>query len=145
MAQATNKKVTAVVKIQLPAGQAKPGQQIGSALGSRGVNSAQFIKEFNDRTAKDAGMIVPVIITVYADKTYTFVTKTPPATYLIKKACGIEKGSGNTIKNKVAKITEAQVEEIAKMKMADLNATDLEAAKKIIKGSCRSIGVEVVD
>lgn len=142
---ATNKKVTNVVKLQLPAGKATTGIPVGPALGSTGINIASFVKEFNDKTAKDAGMIFPVIVTVYADRSFTFVTKTPPAAVLIKKACNIESGSENSIKHKVATITEAQIEEIAKIKMPDLNAASLEAAKSMVKGTCRSMGVTVIE
>ena len=139
------KKVKAVIKLQLPGGKATPGQSVGSALGPHGVNSMEFLKQFNERTQDKVGFTIPVIVTAYDDRTFSFVTKTPPATDLIKKACGIEKGSAKSNKDKVAKITKAQVEEIAKMKMQDLNASSVESAMKMIAGSARSMGVVVVD
>lgn len=139
------KKVKAVIKLQLPGGKATPGQSVGSALGPHGVNSMEFLKQFNERTANQVGYTIPVIVTAYEDRTFSFVTKTPPAADLIKKACGIEKGSAKSNRDKVAKITRAQLEEIAKMKMQDLNAGSLEAAVKMIAGSCRSMGVVVED
>lgn len=139
------KKVKAVIKLQLPGGKATPGQSVGSALGPHGVNSMEFLKQFNERTQDKVGFTIPVIVTAYDDRSFTFVTKTPPATDLIKKACGIEKGSAKSNKDKVAKITKAQVEEIAKMKMQDLNASSVESAMKMIAGSARSMGVVVVD
>ena len=139
------KKVTALIKLQVNAGKATPAPPIGPALGQHGVNIPGFCKEFNERTAKDAGLIIPVVITVYQDRTYTFVTKTPPAAVLIKKACGIESGSGVPNRTKVATITKAQVAEIAKTKMPDLNAVTLEAAESMIAGTARSMGVTVVD
>ncbi len=142
---ATNKKVTAVVKMQLPAGKATPAPPVGSMLGPHGINIAAFTKEFNDKTANQAGMVIPVIITIYQDRSFTFVMKTPPAVVLIKKACGIESGSAKPNKDKVAKITKAQITEIAKLKMADLNAATLEAAESMIAGSARSMGITVVD
>ncbi len=137
------KKVTAVVKLQLPAGKATPGPPVGSTLGPHGINIPGFTKDFNARTADKAGLIIPVIITIYQDRSFTFELKTPPAPVLIKKACGIESGSAKPNKDKVAKITDAQVEEIAKTKMADLNAASLEAAKSMIAGTARSMGVVV--
>ncbi len=137
------KKVTAVVKLQLPAGKATPGPPVGSTLGPHGINIPGFTKDFNARTSDKAGLIIPVIITIYQDRSFTFELKTPPAPVLIKKACGIESGSAKPNKDKVAKITDAQVEEIAKTKMADLNAASLEAAKSMIAGTARSMGVVV--
>ena len=138
-------KVTGYVKLQIPAGQATPAPPVGPALGQHGVNIMQFTKAFNERTQKDMGYIIPVVITVYADHSFTFITKTPPAPVLIKKACGIESGSGVPNKTKVATITRAQLEEIAKTKMADLNAGSLETAVSMIAGTCRSMGVTVAD
>ncbi len=139
------KKITAMVKLQLPAGKATPGPPVGSTLGPHGINIPGFTKEFNARTADQAGMIIPVIITIYQDRSFTFVLKTPPAPVLIKKACNIEKGSSKPNRDKVAKITRAQIEEIAKIKMPDLNAASLEAAMSMIEGTCKSMGVVVVD
>ena len=139
------KKITGYVKLQVPAGKATPAPPIGPALGQHGLNIPGFCKEFNERTAKDAGLIIPVVITVYQDRTFTFITKTPPAAVLIKKACGIESGSGVPNRTKVATITKAQVAEIAKTKMPDLNAVTLEAAESMIAGTARSMGVTVVD
>lgn len=140
-----NKKVQAIVKLQIPAGKAAPTPPVGPALGQHGVNIMGFCKEFNDKTKADMGLIIPVVITVYADRTFSFITKTPPAAVLIKKACGIEKGSANSIKNKVATITKAQIKEIAELKMPDLNASSLESAMSMIEGSARSMGVTVID
>ncbi|MCI7582904.1 MAG: 50S ribosomal protein L11 [Christensenellaceae bacterium] len=137
------KKITAVVKLQLPAGKATPGPPVGSTLGPHGINIPGFTKEFNEKTAKQAGMIIPVIITIYADRSFSFIMKTPPAPVLIKKACGIETASGAPNKNKVASLTKAQVEEIAKVKMPDLNAASLEAAMSMIAGTARSMGITV--
>ena len=137
------KKVTAVVKLQLAAGKATPGPPVGSTLGPHGINIPGFTKEFNAKTAGQEGLIIPVVITIYQDRSFTFVLKTPPAPVLIKKACGIESGSAKPNKDKVAKITKAQVEEIAKMKMPDLNAASLEAAMSMIKGTARSMGITV--
>jgi large subunit ribosomal protein L11 len=139
------KKIMGYVKLQVPAGKATPAPPIGPALGQHGLNIPGFCKEFNERTAKDAGLIIPVVITVYQDRTYTFVTKTPPAAVLIKKACGIESGSGVPNRTKVAKLTRAQVTEIAKTKMPDLNAVTLEAAESMIAGTARSMGVTIED
>ena len=139
------KKVVGEIKLQIPAGKANPSPPVGPALGQRGVNIMEFCKAFNEKTKDMMGFNIPVIITVYADRSFTFITKQPPASDLIKKAAGIQKGSDNPLKNKVGKITTAQLEEIAKTKMPDLNCSDLEAAKKIIAGSCRSMGVEIVD
>ncbi len=138
-------KITAYVKLQIPAGKANPAPPVGSALGQHGVNIMAFTKEFNERTKNDMGLIIPVVITIYADHSFTFITKTPPAAVLIKKACGIESGSGVPNKTKVAKITREQVLKIAEQKMPDLNANDVEAAAKMIAGTARSMGVEVVD
>ena len=137
------KKITAVVKLQLPAGKVTPGPPVGSTLGPHGINIPGFTKEFNEKTAKQAGMIIPVIITIYADRSFSFIMKTPPAPVLIKKACGIETASGAPNKTKVASLTKAQVEEIAKIKMPDLNAASLEAAMSMIAGTARSMGVTV--
>lgn len=137
------KKITAVVKLQLPAGKATPGPPVGSTLGPHGIAIPMFTKEFNEKTAKEAGLIIPVIITIYADRSFSFVLKTPPAPVLIKKACGIESGSAVPNKNKVAKLTKAQVEEIAKTKMPDLNAASLKSAMSMIAGTARSMGITV--
>ncbi|MCK9170918.1 MAG: 50S ribosomal protein L11 [Treponema sp.] len=138
------KKVTAVIKLQCPAGSATPAPPVGPALGPHGVSAPKFVQEFNDRTRKmEKGLIIPVIITVYQDKSYTFILKTPPAAVLIKKAMKLDKGSSNPLRDKVGKITKKDLEEIAKEKLPDLNANDLEAAKKIIAGTARSMGVEV--
>ncbi|MBP3857914.1 MAG: 50S ribosomal protein L11 [Ruminiclostridium sp.] len=138
-------KVVGFIKLQIPAGKATPAPPVGPALGQHGVNIMAFTKEFNERTKNSAGLIIPVVITVYADRSFTFVTKTPPAAVLIKKACGIETASGTPNKTKVAKITKAQVKEIAETKMPDLNAGSVEAAMSMIAGTARSMGVEVVD
>jgi large subunit ribosomal protein L11 len=137
------KKVLTQIKLQIPAAQATPAPPVGPALGQAGVNIMDFCKAFNARTQGQPGMIIPVVITVYADRSYTFITKTPPAAILLKKAAGIDKGSGEPNRNKVGKVTQAQVEEIAKTKQADLNAGSVEAAKRIIAGTARSRGVEV--
>jgi large subunit ribosomal protein L11 len=138
-------KVTGFIKLQIPAGKATPAPPVGPALGQHGVNIMAFTKEFNERTKDKAGLIIPVVITVYADRSFTFITKTPPASVLIKKACKIESGSGVPNKTKVAKITKAQVKEIAETKMPDLNAATIETAMSMIAGTARSMGVEVVD
>ena len=138
------KKVVALIKLQCPAGKANPSPPVGPALGQHGVNIMQFCKEFNARTAKDGDLIIPVIITVYNDRSFTFVTKTPPAAVLLKKAAGIEKGSGEPNKNKVGKVTKKQVRDIAALKLPDLNTTDLEAAVRTVEGAARSMGLEVV-
>jgi large subunit ribosomal protein L11 len=138
------KKVTGQIKLQIPAGKATPAPPVGPALGQAGVNIMDFCKAFNAKTAKDEGLIIPVVITVYSDRSYTFITKTPPVAVLIKKAVGIAKGSGEPNKNKVGQITAKQVEEIAKMKLPDLNAETLEAAINTVKGTARSMGVDVV-
>ncbi|MBO8456764.1 MAG: 50S ribosomal protein L11 [Spirochaetes bacterium] len=138
------KKVVAEIKLQCPAAKATPAPPIGPALGPHGVSAPQFVQQFNDKTkSMEPGLIIPVVITVYQDKSFTFILKTPPAAVLIKKACGIEKGSGVPHKDKVAKLSKAKLEEIAKTKLPDLNANDVEAAKKIIAGTARSMGVEV--
>ena len=139
------KKVVGYIKLQIPAGKATPQPPIGPALGQHGVAIPVFTKEFNERTKNDIGMIIPVVITVYADHSFSFITKTPPAAVLIKKACGIESGSGVPNKNKVAKITTEQVRKIAESKMPDLNASSIESAMRMIAGTARSMGVEVVE
>ena len=137
------KKVTAIVKLQLQAGKATPGPPVGSTLGPYGINIPGFTKEFNAKTANEVGLIIPVVITIYQDRSFTFILKTPPAPVLIKKACGIETASAKPNRDKVANLTKAQVEEIAKQKMPDLNAASLEAAMSMIKGTARSMGVTV--
>jgi len=138
------KKVTAIIKLQCPAAKATPAPPVGPALGPHGVSAPQFVQQFNDRTkTMEPGLVIPVVITVYADKSFTFILKTPPASVLIKKAVGLEKGSSESHKTKVGKLPKAKCEEIAKMKMADLSANDLDAAMKIIAGTARSMGVEV--
>ena len=137
------KKVTGQIKLQIPAGAATPAPPVGPALGQAGVNIMDFCKNFNARTQSQAGMVIPVVITVYADRSYTFITKTPPAAILLRKAAGVEKGSGEPNKKKVGKVTKAQVEEIAKTKLPDLNAASLEAAIKTIEGTARSMGIEI--
>ena len=137
------KEITNVVKLQIEAGKATPAPPVGPALGSTGINIMQFTKEFNEKTANQPGMIIPVVITVYQDKTFSFITKVPPVAVLIKKAIKIEKGSGKPNKDKVATITKAQVEEIAKQKMEDLNAASLETAMSMVMGTARSMGVVV--
>ena len=139
------KKVTAYIKLQLPAGQATPQPPVGPALGPHGVSAPIFCKEFNERTRQDQGLIIPVVITVYADRSFTFITKTPPAPVLIKKYCNIESGSGKPNKEKVATITKEQLKKIAETKMPDLNAASIEAAMSMIAGTARSMGVTVVD
>ncbi|TMA40730.1 MAG: 50S ribosomal protein L11 [Deltaproteobacteria bacterium] len=138
------KKVIAEIKLQIPAGQANPSPPVGPALGQRGVNIMEFCKAFNAQTQAQAGLIIPVIITVYADRSFTFVTKTPPAAVLLKRAAGIEKGSGETGKKKVGQVTRQQLEEIARLKMPDLTAADLAAAVRTVEGTARSLGLEVV-
>jgi len=138
------KKVIAQIKLQVAAGKANPSPPIGPALGQHGVNIMDFCKAFNARTAKDEGMIIPVVLTVYQDRTFTFITKTPPASVLLKKAAKIAKGSGDPLREKVGQVTRQQVEEISKLKMVDLNANDLDAACKIVEGTARSMGIEVV-
>ena len=137
------KKITGIVRLQVPAGAANPAPPIGPALGSQGVNIMMFCKEFNAATQKEAGMVIPVVITVYQDKSFTFITKTPPAAALLKKAAGIAKGSGTPNRDKVGKVTRSQVTEIAKLKMKDLNANDEEQATRMVVGTARSMGIEV--
>ncbi len=137
------KKITAVVKLQLPAGKATPGPPVGSTLGPHGINIPGFTKEFNEKTRGQEGLIIPVVMTIYADRSFEFVLKTPPAAVLVKKALNIQSGSAKPNKTKVATITEAQLKEIAEQKMPDLNAADLDAAISMIKGTCRSMGVKV--
>ena len=139
------KKVTGYIKLQIPAGKATPAPPVGPALGQHGVNIMAFTKDFNERTKNDIGLIIPVVITVYADRSFTFITKTPPAAVLIKKACKIESGSGVPNKTKVATITKEQLQKIAEQKMPDLNAANLESAMSMIAGTCRSMGVVVED
>jgi len=137
------KKIVAKVKLQIPAGKATPAPPVGPALGQHGVNIMEFCKSYNEKTARQAGMIVPVEITIYADRTFTFVTKTPPASVLLKKAAGLEKGSGEPNKKKTGRVTPQQIREIAESKMPDLNTKDLEAAMRMIEGTARSMGIEV--
>ena len=137
------KKVTGFVKLQIPAGQATPAPPVGTALGPQGVNIMAFVKEFNARTAKESGTILPVEITIYADKSFTFITKTPPAAVLLKKEAGIEKGSGQPNRNKVGRVTRAQVRKIAELKLVDLNCDTVESAMAMVAGAARSMGVEV--
>ncbi|HEY3173512.1 MAG TPA: 50S ribosomal protein L11 [Thermoanaerobaculia bacterium] len=138
------KKITGYVKLQIPAGEATPAPPVGPALGQQGVNIMDFCKNFNARTASQKGLIIPVVITVFADRSYTFITKTPPASILLLKAAGIAKGSGTPNKEKVGKVTKQQVEEIAKTKLPDLNAADLPAAVRVVEGTARSMGIEVI-
>jgi large subunit ribosomal protein L11 len=137
------KKVVAIVKLQIPAGKATPAPPVGPALGQHGVNIMEFCKSYNEKTARQAGTIVPVEITIYADRTFAFVTKTPPASVLLKKAAGLEKGSGEPNKKKAGRVTRQQIREIAESKMPDLNTKDLEAAMRMIEGTARSMGIEV--
>lgn len=139
------KKVIGYIKLQIPAGKATPAPPVGPALGQHGVNIMGFCKEFNEKTAKDAGFLIPVVITVYQDRSFTFITKTPPASVLLKKACKIESGSGVPNKTKVAKISKEALKEIAEQKMPDLNAANVEAAMRMIAGTARSMGIEVED
>ena len=139
------KKVTGYIKLQIPAGKATPAPPVGPALGQHGVNIMEFCKTFNARTAKDDGLIIPVVITVFSDRTFPFVTKTPPASILLLRAAGVQKGSGVPNKNKVGQVTRKQVEEIARLKMPDLNAASVEAAMKTVEGTARSMGMDVVD
>ena len=139
------KKVIAEIKLQIPAGHANPSPPVGPALGQRGVNIMEFCKSFNAQTQAQQGLIIPVIITVYADRSFTFITKTPPAAVLLKRAAGIEKGSGEPNKKKVGKVTRAQVREIAQLKMPDLTANSIEAAMRTVEGAARSLGLDVID
>ena len=139
------KKVSGYIKLQIPAGKATPAPPVGPALGQHGVNIVEFTKQFNAKTADQGDLIIPVVITVYSDRSFSFVTKTPPAAVLIKKACTLKSGSGVPNKTKVAKITKAQVKEIAELKMPDLNAASVETAMSMIEGTCRSMGVTVVE
>jgi len=139
------KKVAAVVKLHVPAGKATPAPPVGSALGPHGVNIMAFCKEFNERTAGDAGMIIPVEVTIYQDRSFSFICKTPPASILLKKAAGIESGSGEPNRKKVGKVPRSKIREIAEIKMRDLNTTDIEAAMRMIEGTARSMGIEVTD
>lgn len=139
------KKVIGAIKLQLPGGQATPAPPVGPALGQHGLNIMDFCKAFNARTQKQAGIIIPVVITVYADRTYSFITKTPPASFLLKQAAGVPKGSGEPNRDKVGKVSRAQVEEIAKTKLEDLNAVSMEGAVQIILGTARSMGIEISD
>jgi large subunit ribosomal protein L11 len=139
------KKVAGFVKLQIPAGQATPAPPVGTALGPQGINIMAFVKEFNARTQKEAGTILPVEITIFSDKSFTFITKTPPAAVLLKKEAGIEKGSGQPNRNKVGRVTKAQVRKIAEIKLPDLNCDTLESAMAMVAGAARSMGVEVVD
>ena len=138
-------KIKGYIKLQIPAGKATPAPPVGPALGQHGVNIMAFTKDFNERTKNDVGLIIPVVITVYADSSFSFITKTPPAAVLIKKACGIESGSGVPNKTKVAKITSEQIKKIAEQKMPDLNAASIETAMSMIAGTARSMGIEVID
>lgn len=139
------KRVAAIVKLQVPAGKATPAPPVGPALGQHGVNIMAFVKEYNERTAAQAGLIIPVEITVYEDRSFTFVTKTPPAAVLLKKAAGIETASGEPNKKKVAKVPRSKVREIAELKMPDLNAADLDAAMRMVEGTARSMGIDVIE
>ena len=138
-------KITGIIKLQIPAGKATPAPPVGPALGQHGVNIMAFTKDFNERTKNDMGLIIPVVITVYADRSFTFITKTPPAAVLIKKACGIESGSGTPNKTKVASLTKDQLRAIAEQKLPDLNAASVEAAMSMIAGTARSMGVTIAD
>lgn len=139
------KKIQAIVKLQCPAGAANPAPPVGTALGPHGVNIMEFCKQFNARTQSQAGMVIPVLVTIYADRTFTFVTKTPPAPNLLLKEAGLEKGSATPNRQKVGKVTKAQVKKIAELKMVDLNASDLDSAMRMIAGTARSMGLEVID
>ncbi|MFO7296064.1 MAG: 50S ribosomal protein L11 [Clostridia bacterium] len=139
------KKVVAMIKLQIPAGKATPAPPVGPALGQHGVNIMAFCKEFNERTAKQAGLIIPVVITVYQDRSFTFITKTPPAAVLLKRAAGLEKGSGVPNREKVGRVTKQQIREIAELKMPDLNTSSIEAAMSMIAGTARSMGIVVED
>jgi large subunit ribosomal protein L11 len=139
------KKVTGFIKLQLPAGKATPAPPVGPALGQHGVNIMQFVKSYNEMTASQEGTIIPVEITVYQDRSFTFITKTPPAADLLKKAAGIAKGSGNPLKTKIGSVSEAKLREMAELKMQDLNAKDVDGAMKILAGTARSMGIEIKD
>ena len=139
------KKVVAVVKLQCPAGAANPAPPVGTALGPQGVNIMEFCKQFNSRTQSQAGMVIPVVVTIYADRSFTFITKTPPAANLLLKEAGIEKGSAQPNRNKVGKVTRSQLKKIAEIKMADLNASDIDSAMRMVAGTARSMGLEVAD
>ncbi len=139
------KKVVAVVKLQCPAGAANPAPPVGTALGPQGVNIMEFCKQFNARTQSQAGMVIPVVVTIFADRSFTFITKTPPAANLLLKEAGIEKGSAQPNRTKVGKVTRAQLKKIAELKMADLNASDVESAMRMVAGTARSMGLEVAD
>jgi large subunit ribosomal protein L11 len=139
------KKVVAVVKLQCPAGAANPAPPVGTALGPQGVNIMEFCKQFNARTQAQAGMVIPVVVTIYQDRTFTFITKTPPAANLLLKEAGVEKGSGQPNRTKIGKVTRAQLQKIAELKMSDLNATEMESAMRMIAGTARSMGLEVAD
>jgi large subunit ribosomal protein L11 len=139
------KKVTGFVKLQIPAGQATPAPPVGTALGPQGINIMAFVKEFNSRTAQQAGMILPVEVTIFSDKSFAFILKTPPAAILLKKEAGIEKGSGQPNRNKVGKVTKAQIRKIAEIKMPDLNCDTIDSAMAMVAGAARSMGLEVVD
>ncbi len=142
-APVSKKKINAIVKLQIPAGKANPAPPVGPALGQHGVNIMEFCKAFNERTAKDEGLIIPVVITIFADRSFTFITKTPPASILLKRAAGIAVGSGQPNRNKVGKVSHNDVKKIAETKMPDLNANDIDAAVKIIEGTARSMGIDV--
>jgi large subunit ribosomal protein L11 len=139
------KKVVGMVKLQIPAGNATPAPPVGPALGQQGVNIMEFCKQFNGRTQSQGGMIIPVEITIFQDKSFTFITKTPPAAILLKKAAKVEKGSGEPNRNKIGSVTRSQVKEIAKLKMPDLNATDVEMAERMVAGTARSMGIDVIE
>jgi large subunit ribosomal protein L11 len=139
------KKIVAMVKLQCPAGAANPAPPVGTALGPHGVNIMEFCKQFNARTQAQSGMVIPVVVTIFGDRTFTFITKTPPAPNLLLKEAGVEKGSGQPNRNKIGKVTSAQVRKIAELKMADLNASDVDSAMRMIAGTARSMGLEVID
>lgn len=139
------KPIKAVVKIQIPAGQANPAPPVGTALGPQGINIGDFCKQFNDQTKEMMGQVIPAVLTIYEDRSFTFILKTPPASDMLKKAAGIEKGSGNPLKQKVGKVTKAQLREIAQTKLKDLNAYNVEQAEKVIEGTARNMGIEVSD
>jgi large subunit ribosomal protein L11 len=145
MAKKSTKKVMAYIKLQIPAGLATPAPPVGPALGQHGANIMEFCKQFNAKTSNQPGMIIPVVITVYADRSFTFITKTPPAAVLLKKELGLESGSAEPNRNKIAKVTRAQLKKIAEIKMEDLNANDLDAGARMIAGTARSMGIEVAD